>query len=237
MLISRVFSTGLLLIVMLAFTFCPVMGQQTEMLKNKKVGFYISGKNFSLDPVFNLKYAQFLKQGDEDRSYTGKFKNEIIIQLGILLEKELPNILNTDTAYFMNAIPKYGLIFRAAYDSSEQKLYGDYEELKNLDYVLYLEKYQLKSRIHRSVYIQSNRMVTERIPIEVANFDFLIISPKDNKVLHRSHICLDKINDKVSKKYFDFYSAKSGTGKFLASSFSAWWMDLGKEGNFSCGRN
>lgn len=200
----------------------------------KKVGFYISGKNFQLDPVFNLKYAQFLKQGDEDRSYTGKFKNEVIIQLGLMLEKQIPQILGTDTSYFMNAIPKYGLIFRAAYDSSEQKLYGDYEALKKLDYVLYLESYQLTHRIHRSVFIRSNKMITERIPIEVVKFSFLIISPSQNKVIHRSTLCFDRLKHKVSEDYFDFFASNSAFGKFLGDNFSAWWLDLGEKATFGC---
>jgi len=217
--------------------FCTTLGclsaQNYQDFKGMTVGVYISGKNFNLDPTFDRKYVQFLKQGQEDRSFAGKLKNEVIIELGKLLEEQLPLATEADSVVFMNAYPSLGKAFQSAYNA-RSKPDEELEALKELDYIIFLETYELSKRIHKSVFIRSNRMITERIPVEKVNFTVLVFKPSNLALVGAFELCFDRLKDKPVERYFDFYAENSPCGKFLSDCFSAWWLQLAQASDFSC---
>ncbi|MEO0898309.1 MAG: hypothetical protein AAFY71_17990 [Bacteroidota bacterium] len=225
-----------LFLCVLCFCSWAKLNAQSEPIdfSGKTIGLYITGKNFFLDATFDNQYVQYLQQGDEDRSYAGRLKTEVMIRLGSQLSEQLKVALDADSIVFMNAVPSKGRAFQQNYDSTLQSIRRKPSDLNDLDYIVFLEAFILKARYHRSVYIRSNRMITEKIPIMRLNMRMNVITPSSGKVIKTDQICFDKQTSRVENQIFDFYSKSSPTGKYLADCFTAWRLQQLGFKEFSC---
>lgn len=219
---SRLFVT--LFTLLSLFSFTQVQGQELNE-NGQDVGLFISSKSFSYSEDFYKEVSQFLTL-DDDRSWVGKMKSEFIIRMGWLLQEQLQKLEQTDTLYFMNAEAKLGRALLSSYDFESRRYKTPHEELKLLRKIYVLNSFEINTRKHRSVYIRSNRMITEYIPVMVLSFNISIIDPKNPTNVVQTEVCFDAQTSSTETDYFDLHAERSAMGKFLSKSFSQWWFQL-----------
>ncbi|MEZ4827405.1 MAG: hypothetical protein R3C61_14165 [Bacteroidia bacterium] len=212
-----------LLCIMVNFFSVHAQTVHNQVLKGKHVGLYISAKEFEIPEDQNIPVTQFLTIG-EDRSYAGRLKSEFMIRLGWMLAEQLQAVSLADSVHFLNADLPKGKAMQDAWDPVRNRLFRPNEVLNELDYILVLSPFTMTTRIHKSVYIRSNRMVTDRITVRMTEMrvtQFLVSDPTE---VRNYHICFDEqASEKPKELYFDFYQAQSPMGKYLSLLFSRWW--------------
>ncbi|MEZ4774278.1 MAG: hypothetical protein R3D00_13925 [Bacteroidia bacterium] len=196
---------------------------QNEILRGKQVGLYISGKDFEIPEEQNIAITQFLTIGD-DRSYAGKLKSEFMIRVGWMLSEQLQVLSGADSIHFLNADLPKGKAMQESWDAERSRLVRPGEVLKELDYILVLSPFSMTTRIHKSVFIRSNRMVTDRVTVRMSDMRITQFQLSDLSAVRNYHICFDEqTSEKPEKMYFDFYQEKSPVGKYISFLFSRWW--------------
>lgn len=191
----------------------------------RNMGLFISSKNFSFSEDFYKEISQFLTLG-EDRSWAGKMKPEFIIRTGWLLQEQLQKIENVDSLYFLNAEPKLGRALLDSYNFESRRFNASDPSLKSLEKIFIINSFSIIKRKHRSVFIRSNKMYTEYIPIMVLSFNISVIDPKNPSEARQTEVCFDAQKSSTDAKYFDLYAKQSQVGKLLSNSFSQWWSQL-----------
>ncbi len=220
-LLPRLFVLCLLLLSLL-----PQEAQaQAGLLSGKKIGLYISGKSFSFTEEYYLTISQFLKI-DEDRSQVGLTKSEFMIRIGEMLTHQLDSLSGADTVIFLNADLQRGSTFMNLYDPEQNDLRPGATSSLGLDMVLVVSQFILYQRIHKSVFINSNRMVTDRIPVDMVKMQLTLTDLSGTKLRLPVETCYDGILSGKPAPYFDFLKDMSGLGKFLSESFSCWWDQM-----------
>ncbi len=204
--------------------FMPQLQAQSDF-QGKRISVFISSKTSHYTEPFVLPVTQFLKI-EEDRSWTGDLKAEFLIRIGEVFCEELQELTQADTVIFLNADLNRGQQFLANYDQERQQLVSS-QGLSDSDALLIIQDFSLKNRLERSVFIRSNRMFSEKIPVKQAELNILAFSSGKTLPAKTFTICRDeKISAKVPL-HFDFYNSQSKLGKFLSQVFSIWWeMDL-----------
>lgn len=196
---------------------------QANLLDGKKVGVYISAKAVTYGDVYYLPIAQFVTQDDE-AAWNGKLKSEFLIRMGWMLTEQLQGLSLADTVYFMNADLPLGSSMQEAYDPIEERLTKVTPSMSELDFVLILDQFSLQTRNHRSVYIRSNRMVTENIPIRVVDGRLTLFDLRNPDLILHTSVCYDEQTSAAPPEYhFDFHNRDSAMGGFLGKVFSTWW--------------
>ena len=198
---------------------------QADLLRGKTVGVYFSSKAFSYPDEFYLAISQFLTL-DDDRSWIGQMKAEFMIRLGWMYIEQLQEVAETDTVYFLNAELGMGRAFQRIYDAENATIGKPGEDLAELDLVLVINPFSIQSRIHKSVFIRSNRMITERIPVKTCQFNITLFDLHNPSLVLPTEICLDDQSGPKPEWHFDFYMQKSSMGKFLSKCFSQWWAQM-----------
>lgn len=215
-----------LLLIVLLFDWNGVSAKSENLmpsLQGKKVGVYVSSKGFSFDQGLDMQVTQFLTIG-EDRSYVGRLKPELMIRLGWLLTEQIQALSLADTVHFLNADPPRGFAFREIYDIESNRIQKtDAEALKDIDYVLVINEFELAYRFHRSSFIRSNRMVTERITVKTTSLSLTTFSLGQSQQGSSIKVCYDDQKNEKPPKHFDFYQQNSPMGRYLGFVFSQWW--------------
>ena len=98
--------------------------------------------------------------------------------------------------------------------------------LEGLKKIYVLNSFEIGMRKHRSVYIRSNKMYTEYIPIMVLSFNIGEIDLENEGKMTQTEVCFDAQKSTTNAKYFDLYADKSAVGKLLSKSYSQWWSQL-----------
>ena len=197
-----------------------------EIDKNKSnYGLFISSKNFAYSEDFYKEISQFLTI-DDDRSWVGQMKQEFIIRMGWMLQEQIQKLQEADTLFFLNAEPALGRAFLDSYDFESLRFSNSSAELEGLKKIYVLNSFEINMRKHRSVYIRSNKMYTEYIPIMVLSFNIGEIDLENGGKMTQTEVCFDAQKSTTNAKYFDLYSNKSEVGKLLSKSYSQWWSQL-----------
>lgn len=202
----------------------------TRPLSGEKIGVFISSKSCGYASPFFIEIAQFLKQ-KEDRSNIGKMKSEFIIRFGSLFVEQLQLLTNADTVIFLNGDIERGRAFLAAYDSVTRGLIRPGAPLQSLDRVLVIDPLFIHSRKHRSVFIRSNRVITEYIPVKLAELTVVSLRMTQPRNPHITEVCYDDFDSPKPTLQFDFLKEDSKMGLYLSQTFSQWWAQwqLGAE--------
>lgn len=208
---------------------------QANLLTNQKIGVYISSRAVSYGQDFYIPIAQFVTQED-DAAWNGRLKSEFLIRMGWMLSEQLQGLSEADTVYFMNADLPMGRAMQEAYDPILGTMDMRNERLRDLDFIVILDEFEMNMRIHRSVYIRSNRMVSENIPIKTASCQMTLFDLSNPDLVLNTRICLDdQKTPNPAIWHFDMLKDSSAMGKFLSKVFSTWWdlMLMGERS--SCG--
>lgn len=198
---------------------------QTLNENGQDMGLFISSKHFAYSEDFYKEVSQFLTI-DDDRSWIGKMKSEFIIRMGWLLQEQIQKLEKVDTLYFMNAEPKLGRALLDSYDFEAKRYKTAHEDLALLQKIYVLNSFKINTRKHRSVYIRSNRMITEYIPIMVVSLNISVFDPANPGATVQTEVCFDAQTSTVLTDYFDLFAARSKLGKLLSNSYSQWWTQL-----------
>ncbi|MEM7375139.1 MAG: hypothetical protein AAF587_41480 [Bacteroidota bacterium] len=219
---------------LIIFLICsPAVFSQANRMAGKTIGLYISSQGFSFDETFTMKISQFLTVG-EDRSYLGKIKPELIIRLGWMFSEQLQQKSKADTVIFLNADLPRGRVMKESFDSERGFLTRTHEELSDLHEILVINPFEMRARIHKSVYIRSNRMITDRVPIPVLKASFLFLDPIRPRLAEHIDVCLDDQKSEAPTEYFYFHKKESPMGSFFSKSFSQWWEQIVLETQSNC---
>lgn len=217
---------------LILFLFPYMLIAQSGLLRGKKIGVYVSSKAFEMSEDFYLQAAQFLKL-KEDRSYTGELNTELLIRTGEIFCQQLQGLAGADTVFFLNADVEKGYAFQEAFDSEQNKLTGAVS-IEGTDMLVVMSRMQLSTRSHRSVFIRSNRMFTERIKVKKADMAIGLFDPALPELSLIAQLCFDEYDSPKRPPHFDFYGAESPFGKFLSRVFSQWWWQLEEGIQSSC---
>ncbi|MFK7925702.1 MAG: hypothetical protein AB8H47_27385 [Bacteroidia bacterium] len=216
-----------LLLIVLLFDWNGLSAKSENLmpsLQGKSVGVYVSSKGFTFDQGLDMQVTQFLTIG-EDRSYVGRLKPELMIRLGWLLTEQIQALGQTDTVHFLNADPPRGFAFREIYDVENNRIQKtEVEALKDIDYVLVINEFDLAYRFHRSSFIRSNRMVTERITVKTTSLSLTTFSLGKSQQGSTIQVCYDDQKSEKPPRHFDFYQQKSPMGRYIGFVFSQWWQ-------------
>ncbi|MEM6767432.1 MAG: hypothetical protein AAF824_15970 [Bacteroidota bacterium] len=199
----------------------PLSTSGQTNFQGKKISVFISSKTSAYTEPFVFPVTQFLKI-EEDRSWTGDLKAEFLIRLGELFCAELQEITQADTVIFLNADINRGQQFLANYDLERRKLVSE-KGMSDSDHLLIIQDFTLKNRLERSVFIRSNRMYSEKVPVKQAELRILAFSQGNTQPLKTFSVCRDERNSGKVSSHFDFYNAQSKLGDFLSQVFSNWW--------------
>ena len=222
--VTYIFSFWLLLFGW-GFNHLPTLNAQSEILAEKKIGFYVSSRKFDFSEHYYIPIAQFLKIED-DRSYTGDIKTELLIRIGEMLTQQFPQISKADTAYFLNGDLRRGQQFIQVYQPDQSRLITGTDNLDGLDYIIILDSMSLKTRSVRSVYIRSNRMIPEKVIVKKANLHISIFDPNQATPIWNLEVCFDERSTPKVEESFDFFNQQSPLGKFISKAFSQWWYQM-----------
>ncbi|GAB4420383.1 MAG: hypothetical protein OHK0039_33920 [Bacteroidia bacterium] len=191
-------------------------------LAGKRIGVFFSNHDLSYDEAFQIDLAQFLSI-DNDRSFSGRMGEEMLIRLGELYIPQLQTLSQADTVLFLNADMQRGKAFQEVWDRDNQRLRRSHPQLEDLDYVFVLASLGIRARQHRSVYIRSNRMITELIPVPATRLSLMRYVPGSPSQVAVQQVCYDKLQSPRPDAVFDFYAARSEMGRYLSWVFSQWW--------------
>lgn len=206
---------------------------QAEMLKEQPLGLYMSSKSFDFSEQYYLYFAQFLKI-DEDRSYTGDMKSEVLVRLGEFLSRQLDEVSGADTTYFVNADLDRGQRFMQVYQDDQNRLITGTDNLDDMSLILVVDSLSMQTRETRAIYIRSNQMIPRKEHVRMAYLHLSIFDPNEAGPLWDLEVCFDERNTPKVELLFDFYNEQSPTGKFLARLFSQWWFQLADGRRSNC---
>ncbi|MEM9987839.1 MAG: hypothetical protein AAF804_22335, partial [Bacteroidota bacterium] len=133
---------------------------------------------------------------------------------------------NADTVYFLNADLKRGRALVEAYDTLSGNLFRPASVLTELDHILIIDPMHIRSRIHKSVYIRSNRMITDNIPVKNTRLTVRYLDPARPKQPQSLQVCYDEINGPKRTTSFSFFEDESRLGTYLSQVFSQWWLQF-----------
>ena len=83
---------------------------------------------------------------------------------------------------------------------------------------------ELSHRSHRSVFIRSNRMFTEKIQVKKAQMAITFFDPTLPELALEAKTCYDEYTSEKVSYAFDFYRQESKLGAFFSQLFSHWWL-------------
>lgn len=199
---------------------------QANLLAGKTVGVYISSKAVVYPTDYYIPIAQFVTR-DNDAAWNGRLKAEFLIRMGWLLSEQLGALSEADTVLFLNADLPRGRAMQAAYDPVLNRISPGEEALDDVNFIIVLDHMDLDVRLHRSVFIRSNRMITERIPIKKVHCRLTLFDLASPDLVLPTEVCLDDMNDKNPPEwYFDFYRQESKLGQFLSKIYTQWWAQM-----------
>ena len=198
---------------------------QTDWLAGQKIGVYISSKGFSFSEEHQIPISQFLKIENEE-AWQGRLRSELLIQIGWEFCEQLQVLGKADSVYFLNADLKWGKAMQKSYQVNNLKLSGKNPDLVGFDYILVINPFSIQTRIHKSVFIRSNRMISERVPISVGQMTIGILDPNRLGEEQYFDVCYDKQTSTKPAESFDFHRSESPFGKFLSNCFSQWWAQV-----------
>lgn len=213
-----------------------LFAQDSLAMTGKRIGVYFGSKEFQYPQSYYLPIAQFLSVSD-NRSYTGKMKNELLIRLGEQLAEQLPGISGADSVYFINGDLTRGRAFINSYDVRANRIYDPARAFDGTDYILVLNSLDLSTRIENDVFIRSNRMLTERVHVKQGNMKLTLFDLGDLKTPPRViETCLDERKSPEKSISFDFYRKRSALGRFFGRMFTANWNQLRTGSDSNCGK-
>lgn len=233
------FRFWMLVLGLLVFMFAgnpSLVAQDSLAMSGKRIGIYFGSKEFQYSQSYYLPIAQFLSVS-EDRSYTGKMKNELLIRLGEQLAEQLPAISGADSVYFINGDVTRGRAFINSYDVKANRIYDPARVFEGTDYIIVLNSLDLSTRIENDFFIRSNRMLTERVHVKQGNMKLTLFDLGDLKTSPRIiETCLDERKSPEKAISFNFYRKRSALGRFFGRMFTANWNQLGTGSDSNCGK-
>lgn len=221
------------LFLFISLLYSSTIHAQSDRFAGKTIGLYISSQGFSFDETFTMKISQFLTIG-ENRADLGRTKPEFIIRLGWMFAEQLQKVSRADTVIFLNADLPRGRVMKESYDSERRFLTRTHSELGDLEEILVINPFEMNARIHKSVYIRSNRMITDRIPIPVMKAEFAFLDPLRPRLGEYVQVCFDDQKTEEPTSYFHFHKKESPIGSFLSKGFSQWWEQIVMEIESNC---
>jgi|GEM_PF-3489227 len=206
---------------------------QYNPFKGKKVGVYISSKQFLFDPTYYMDIAQFLKV-EIDRSQGENVKKELLVRMGELFSQELQRVSQADTCYFINGDPDKGRTFIKAFNAEYNSLTPLGASFADTDYVLILNEFSLENRFSNSLYIYSNKMFNKKVRVRVGELLITTFDVKGNFPIFQKESCLDEHQKEKPELSMDFLQKDSALGNFLSLLFSQFWMQVQTGEDSSC---
>jgi hypothetical protein len=209
------------------------LSAQTEWLAGQQIGVYISSKGFSFSEEHQIPISQFLKVENEE-AWQGRLRSELLIQIGWLFCEQLQALGKADSVHFLNADLKWGKAMQESYQVNNLKLNGKNPDLAGFDHIVVINPFGLHTRIHKSVFIRSNRMISERVPVSVGQMTIGILDPNRLGEEQYYDVCFDQQTSEKPAESFDFHRSESAFGKFLSHCFSQWWAQVLSNTSSSC---
>lgn len=219
-----------ILTLLLCWLLLPLQGQVSPA-NGQVVGFYISGSQFDYNEFYHMHFARYLVI-DEDRSFGASEKAEFLIRLGEQLSAEMKRVSGADSVVFLNAHPDLGRSFMAAYDGETGSLSKLHKDFGEIDQYWVLSSLALDTRISKSVFIRSNRMITERVRHMYAHLQMRRYSSEEVQPMQELRVCLDEREmPKVSQEIL--LKGEGRLGRYMSRLCSLAWLSIaqGDEGN------
>lgn len=207
-----------------------LMAQKPEFT-GKKIGLYISSREFSYTDAYYPDIALFLK-AEEDRSAAPRVKQELIIRLGETLSRQLEAASGADTVIFLNADLRRGQAMVTAWNPESRTAAAP--ELKEFDQILVIQELTLSTRIQNSAYIFGSRIRTERTPVKLATLSAILLRPGTTPGT-LFHTCLDEHSSPRTATPMDVFAKESALGLFFSRVFSQSWLQIQENVSDNCG--
>jgi hypothetical protein len=127
-------------------------------LSGKRVGVYVSLRNFQYTEAFNQLLAGYVKQSDTLGLAEESMRRAVVIRAGNQLILHLERDVKVSQALYLNAIPSVAQDF-ISNEKYKAIPYGDLVEL-NLDYILIWDEARLESETKPAIRTYSNQIFT-----------------------------------------------------------------------------
>jgi hypothetical protein len=200
----------------------------------KTLAVYISGSQFSYSEDYYLPIAQFLKLG-EDRSWGESEKAELLIRVGERLCDELQQSGKWDSVFFLNGEPRLAKAFLDNWEAGRQKLGSQVLPETAASEILVIEGIELSVRASNSVFIRSNRIISEKKRFFIGEMHFSMYDVQSGTLGIRTRTCMEEKYNGDVPLILDLFATESRLGNYLSRLFSRFWLQLTEGASGNCG--
>jgi hypothetical protein len=163
-------------ITLLIFISSLAYGQTTTKnfsLKHKRIGIYLSNKNFSFTPFYYKSFSHFIQNDDSTNLAEESIKRGAAVQLGIYAAQIFNQELETDSSYYINGYPH---IAKAFIDASHHgKINIDQLKSKLLtrtDFIINIKKLTFKHVERQSLVGFSKSLYMEKRYVRIVDMEW-----------------------------------------------------------------
>lgn len=166
-------ATAFLLWFLLITTGYGQQGNKNLSLKHKRVGIYLSSRNFSFTPFYYKSFSHFIQKDDSTNLSEENIKRGAAVQLGVYTAQVLNQYLETDSSYFINGYPN---IAKAFIESSQNgKInFGQLRQtlLPRTDYIISIKKMNFRHEERQSLVGFSKSLYMEKRMVRIVDMDW-----------------------------------------------------------------
>ena len=225
--------SGIIFFVTSTVCFFPAIGQ-LDMLSHKTIAVYFSKRQFGFDEEFNTALTQLLLKKNGDDYIVRDLKLETLILMGERTTQGLPTLTHADSSWFLNGNPEAAKIFMNAFNADSQNLKPLDGPFEGTDYVLVISGVNLGHYKTSSVYVKSNRILTESIQHSTGRVNVQLFHAKNGMLVFSGESCLDEKNIDNREAGIDLFCDTSPAGKFLSALITGGLSPICGKQVFSC---
>ncbi len=221
---------------LLAF-FTPFLPAQNNWLSGKKIGIYLSKKQFNFNENYNTPLTQLLQAGGKEAKNIEDLKSEVLVILGEEIEKQCKQNLGLDSAWFVNANPEAARKVVSQLSGTLAKLDLHQPEFSGTDFIVIVGEIELGHYKTSAIYSRSNRILTEQILNRSGRVSIKVFKTQDGSLFYEGSSCLTENDLPKRERLFSFYNESSAVGDFLGTLFSGVFSPLFGKEEFPCSQN
>ena len=190
---------------------------QLDLLKGKKVAVYFSKRQFSFDEEFNTALSQLLIKKNGPGYIIKDLKLETLVLMGERSTSSLATIAEVDSSWFLNGDPEAAKMFINAFNADAQTLSPLSGPFAGTDYVLVVSGVTLGHYKTSSVFVKSNRILTESIQHSSGRVNVQLFYAKNGMLVFSGESCLDEKDIDSREAGVDLFCEISPAGRFLSA--------------------
>jgi len=187
-------------------------------LRGKRVGVYISLKNFQYSDDYSMMLSGYVRRSDSLGLEGEELRRAVVIRAGNQLADHLERDLGAESAVYLNALPEIA----AELVSAERYKAVPYESLRklDLDYVLYWDDCRLTAENRNLVRTYSNQVFTVKHRVDQALMQWRVIDVRKKQPLNQLTVNYESDKPGDMQAYLPVRDGESTPEKLFRRAFN-----------------